>query len=230
MRVVIALLSASYSGRGNTELPPYKRALIEKEDGSISIHSERGFKPMNYMANVTEKFEDYNDDEMIWTFKTKTDKLVVTFHEIYGDMDINLGDTDPGHSSRTGTEEQLQGWIAEHIEIIDPKAVFISREFATGSGPVDILAEIPHGPLLAIEVKRVADMNSIGQVLRYCDGLKEKKPDREIVPVLAALAFKNSTTDLAHKNAVHCVTLPEDWLTEDETKPDDNPWVGTLFG
>lgn len=52
VRLVIATCSVDYKGRLGTHLPLAKRLIIFKGDGSISIHSESGYKPLNWMDGV----------------------------------------------------------------------------------------------------------------------------------------------------------------------------------
>jgi len=47
MRLVIARCFVDYTGRLGMHLPLATRLLILKSDGSLSIHSETGFKPLN---------------------------------------------------------------------------------------------------------------------------------------------------------------------------------------
>ena len=47
MRMVVARCTVDYSGRLGTHLPEAPRLILFKGDGSISIHSEFGYKPLN---------------------------------------------------------------------------------------------------------------------------------------------------------------------------------------
>lgn len=218
MRIVVANLSAVYTGRGETVLPPYNRILIVKNDGSVSIHSEKGFKPMNYMTAKNELESSFNEqNELVWLFQgKKQESLTVTFHEIHDEVDLDLGNDDPGFSSKAGQESQLQEWLSKRLNEIDGNLRFISREYQTGAGPVDLLAEGADGSYVVVEVKRVAAINTVGQVLRYVDAMREKHPDRRIDGVIAAVEFKETTLTIAEKKGVRCLTVPADWLTVDE--------------
>ena len=220
MHIVLANLSAVYSGRGNSILPPYDRMLLIKEDGSVSIHGDKGFKPMNYMVSKTEKTESYTETgELVWTFDSRNESLKVVLHKVYEEITFRSEEgADPGVSADT-TEKDLQSWLAESLTKIDENLSFIEREYQTGDGTVDILAEHSNGALVAIEVKRVAPMGTVGQVLRYTDALKEKIPSRRIEGTIAALEIKDKTRTLAKKKGVSLMELPEDWR-ESQDSPD----------
>lgn len=47
MRLVIAQCSVDYTGRLSTKMASAKRLILVKADGSVSIHSEFGFRPLN---------------------------------------------------------------------------------------------------------------------------------------------------------------------------------------
>lgn len=216
MRIVVANLSAHYSGRGDTTLDPYDRIVIYKEDGSVSIHSEKGFKPLNYMTQTSSLHEEEIEGELVWTFHSKIEKLEIVFHEIYDEIDLSLGQNDPGHSTRNGTEAQLQDWLSQHLSELDSTLSFVAKEYQTGDGPVDLLAEGSNGALVAVEVKRVAPINAIGQILRYRDALEEKHPGATIEYCIAAVEFKDKTRVLAAKRGVRIIEIPSNWLEDQE--------------
>lgn len=213
MHIVVANLSAVYSGRGDSYLAPYNRIVIVKTDGSVSIHGESGYKPMNYMMAPTVKTESYEDGERVWTIEGKKESLTIYFHEILDEVNLDLGSDDPG-LTKESTEHHLQEWLTKNIKVIGEDYEFDQREYQTGSGPVDILARRSLNVLVAVEVKRVAPMNTVGQILRYVDALEEKHPGVPVEGVIAAVEFKDKTRVLAAKKNILCVDIPETWAAE----------------
>jgi len=211
VRVIIAELSVVYSGRGESYLPPYKRMLLIKNDGSVSVHNEKGYKPLNYMM-MTRSFEEKDvNGERLLEFYSKDESLLVTLHETYQDTNFDIGTDDPG-LIRDKTESQLQLWLSENLDSIIPGAVFRSREFETGAGPVDIIADLEDSDEeLVIEVKRWASLNSVGQVKRYLEALNERFPERAFKGVLIAVEFKSKTIELARKSNISCFLAPPSW-------------------
>lgn len=230
MHLVIANMSARYSGRGETYLAPYDRILLIKADGAVAIHGDKGHKPLNYMMSTAEKIETVKDGERVWTFDSRTESLSIYFHEVYSEFNLDFGSDEPG-LTRDGTEAMLQEWLSGHLHKIAPDLRFVDREYQTGDGPVDILARSKKNDLVAIEVKRVAPMNTVGQVLRYMDALREKHPGELVEGVIAAVELKAKTIELAKKRGVRCIEIPEDWNTTPILAPPEprDLTAGTLF-
>lgn len=212
MHIVVGLISAQYSGRGETELAPYKRIVIHKADGTVSIHGDKGFKPMNYMSSASDLTVGEVEGDLVWTFKSKKEQLVVRFHEVFDEIQLELGQDDPGHSSKDKTESQLQAWLVDNLPKLDTNLYVSAREFQTGAGPVDLLAyEHDSNTMVCVEVKREAPMNTVGQVLRYVDAVQEAYPHAAVRGVIAAVEFKASTLKVAAKKNVECLVIPPNW-------------------
>lgn len=195
-------------------LPEGDRVLIVKEDNSISIHADKGFKPLNYMTPPLEVKDstDKNGDRVI-SFESNKEVLEVTLHEVYNESVFHMNNEEMG-LQRDNTEKDVQAYLAANLSLIAPDLVFLEREFETGIGPVDLLAEDANGVLYPIEVKRIAPMVTVSQVMRYVEGLEEQFPNRPIVPVIAALKFKEKTLVLAKKKNVRILEVPENWNSD----------------
>lgn len=226
MRIITGNLSAVYSGRGDSYLAPYNRVVLLKDDSSIGIHTENGYKPMNYMMAPTTLDETFENDELTWTITGKNETLIITFHEVFTDNKIVLGTNDPG-LIRESTEHHLQAWLASNItQVFGQEYSLVKREFETGFGPVDLLLSKGNDTLVAVEVKRSAPMNTVGQVLRYVDALEESHPTKKIEAIIAAVEFSSSTFTIAEKKNVTCIQVGNEW--RDKTI-ESNPLSGTIF-
>lgn len=225
MKIVHGKISAKYSGRGKSTLAAYDRIALYKDDGSISIHNNVGYKPLNYMMAPTVLEETLEEGLLTWSFTGKNETLEITFHEVFQVFDLDIGSEDPG-LERESTESHIQKWLLENLEVIGPNLTLVKDEYQTGSGPVDLLLERNDGALVPVEIKRVAPMNTVGQILRYVDGLEEKFPDLPVLGVIAALEFKASTLEIARKKNIQCVTIPGDWK---DTGPAKVKAATTLF-
>jgi endonuclease len=209
MRLIIADCSAIYSGRGDTQLGRAVRAVIIKEDGSVSIHNDVGNKPLNYMkcAPLTETFED---GLMIWTFDARHESLRIVMHEVISDVSAPLVVADEG-LVRDGTEPQLQAWLADNVEVLGQGYTLVQREYPTGNGPVDLLVQDREGRYIAVEVKRVAMLGAVDQVRRYVDALKTTPGFEDTRGIIAALDIRPKTQIFADKKKMETVLIPQDW-------------------
>ena len=209
MRLVFAHISAHYEGRGDTVLSPHDRLVLLKADGTVAIHADKGYKPVNYMATVLQMNEKFESGLKKWEFNGKGEKLTITFHRIYSDTELTTLGADTFYSKKSGREKDLQEWICSHLAEIDPSLTLIEREHQTGAGPVDILVA-RNDVLIAVEVKKTAPMNTVGQVLRYVDALREKNPLKEVEGMIMAVEFKPRTLEIAAKKQVDCLIVKYD--------------------
>lgn len=210
MRVITALCSAIYAGRGNTTLGEAVRAIIIKDDGSISLHNDVSNKPLNYMGSGCIFSESVQEDSsVVWVFDGRKENLQIFITEIFTDIDIPLDKGIVG-LERDGTENHLQEWLSENLHVFGDQYTFGGREVPTGAGPVDILLFNGENPV-AVEVKRVATPNAVYQALRYVDALKESYEDVNVTGMVAALDLRPAMVALAAKRGVQVLQIPNDW-------------------
>lgn len=217
MRIVVAACSAIYTGRGDTKLAPAVRAIMFKDDGSISIHNDKSNKPLNYMGKGNVFTEFFEEDAMIWYFDTRKESLKIEMHHIVSDTEFELDLEDPG-LVRDGTEDHLQAWLAENTHVLGNGFTLVDREYQTGDGPVDLLVLDADGNPVAVEVKRVAMLGAVDQASRYIAALQEKEGYQNTRGMVAALDIRPNTTKLADKRGVECFVLPEDWKETESFK------------
>lgn len=218
MRVIIAECSAIYSGRGDTTLARGQRAILIKDDGSVSIHNDLGNKPLNYMKTPVLVTGENELGEAVWTFDARHESLAITLHHVAMETSMPLvGEGDPG-LVRDGTEGHLQEWLAANPEILGGGFTLVSREYPTGNGPVDLLVLDGDGTPVAVEVKRVAMLGAVDQARRYMDALRAQEPD-DTLPydlsktraMVAAVDIRPRTLALAEKRGIATVAVPTDW-------------------
>lgn len=50
MRILVARCEIAYHGRAVTRLGAGDRVILFKSDGSLCVHADKGFKPLNYYS------------------------------------------------------------------------------------------------------------------------------------------------------------------------------------
>jgi endonuclease len=216
MRLVIARCSVDYSGRLGTHLPLATRLILVKGDGSISIHSESGYKPLNWMSPPCSLAEGNGT----WTVTNKAgEQLVITLEEVVSDSSYALG-IDPG-LVKDGVEAHLQQLLADQCEVLGVGWTLVRREYPTDIGPVDLLCRDADGAHVIVEVKRHAEIDGVEQLSRYLQRLSTVLGD--VRGVLAAQSFKPQAKVLAADRGIVCVPLDYDAL---RGRPSSTP---TLF-
>ncbi len=215
MRLVVAECSVEYSGRLGARLPPARRLLLFKADGSIAIHADtKAYKPLNWMNPPCTIHED---GTTVRVSNPKGEELLIELHEVLFDERYELGD-DPG-LAKDGVESELQELLAARVQALRDDLRLVRREYPTDVGPVDLLCRDGDGRAVVIEVKRVGEIAGVEQLLRYQERLDL---DGTLAPtrgVLVATRIKPQARVFAESRGVECIEVDLDDLRADA--PDD---------
>lgn len=208
MRLVIAQCTVDYLGRLTAHLPPARRLLLVKADGSVSIHADdRAYKPLNWMSPPCWLTEA--EDGRVWLVENKSgEQLRITIEEIEHDSSHELG-TDPG-LVKDGVEAHLQELLAQHIELLGEGYTLVRREYMTAIGPVDILCRDADGRAVAVEIKRRGEIDGVEQLTRYLELLNRDPLLTPVAGVFAAQQIKPQARTLAEDRGIRCLTLDYD--------------------
>ncbi|MDR2253684.1 MAG: endonuclease NucS [Bifidobacteriaceae bacterium] len=220
MRVVIAHCAVDYAGRLAAHLPPARRLLLVKADGSVLVHADGGsYKPLNWMnppcvlreAAPTEE-ERAAGVETIWEVahaKTE-DRLRIQIFETERDFTADLGE-EPG-LVKDGVEAHLQELLARQVHRVGPNLRLIRREYQTAIGPVDLLLRDPAGGSVAVEIKRRGEIDGVEQLTRYVELLGRDPLLAPVRGVFAAQSIKPQARVLAQDRGMDCLLLDYDEL------------------
>ena len=201
--MVIARCSATYSGRLSSTLASGVRLIMVKADGCVAIHADIGaYKPLNWMnaPNTVTELEDR------WVVTNPSgERLEIVLEEVIEDLRVSL-DTERG-LTMDGIERELQLQLADHPDHIERGLTTVTREFRTDIGPVDILCRDGDGRSVAVEVKRIGEIDGVEQLTRY---LERMQRDPELAPVrgiLAATTVKPQARVLAESRGIGWVEV-----------------------
>lgn len=224
VQIVIAECSVDYEGRLRAHLPRAKRLLMVKGDSSVLIHSDGGsYKPLNWMSppctlSIANR-EDFTSTQVeelepavrqLWTVQAakSDDRLLIKIYEIIHEYEHHLG-IDPG-LIKDGVESDLQRLLAEQIETLGVGYNLIRREYPTAIGQVDIMARDPQGTAVAVELKRVGDIDGVEQLTRYLELLNRDPLLAPVKGVFAAQTIKPQARTLAEDRGIRCLALDYD--------------------
>jgi RecB family endonuclease NucS len=203
MRMVIARCTATYSGRLSSTLASGVRLIMVKADGCVAIHADIGaYKPLNWMnaPNTVTELEDR------WVVTNPSgERLEIVLEEVMEDLRVSL-DTERG-LTMDGIERELQLLLADHPDHIERGLTTVTREFRTDIGPVDILCRDGDGRSVAVEIKRIGEIDGVEQLTRY---LERMQRDPELTPVrgiLAATTVKPQARVLAESRGIGWVEV-----------------------
>ena len=227
VRLVVAECSVDYAGRLSAHLPPARRVLMLKADGSVLVHADGGsYKPLNWMSppcslTVEEPDEDVaaTGVQQIWrVLHGKTgDQLIIRIHDLVIDESVELG-VDPG-LVKDGVEADLQRLLAEQIELLGEGHQLVRREHMTAIGPVDILARDSGGAAVAVEIKRRGEIDGVEQLTRYLELMNRDPHLAPVIGVYAAQEIKPQARTLAEDRGIRCLVLDYDSMRGVEGGP-----------
>ncbi|OZC48426.1 endonuclease [Rhodococcus sp. RS1C4] len=217
MRLVIARCQVDYVGRLTAHLPPARRLLLVKSDGSVSIHADdRAYKPLNWMSPPCWTVESTEDDTIKWVVTNKAgEELRITIEDVELDSSHELG-VDPG-LVKDGVESHLQELLAEHVETLGEGYTLVRREYMTAIGPVDLLCRNADGGTVAVEIKRRGEIDGVEQLTRYLELLNRDPVLAPVSGVFAAQVIKPQARTLATDRGIRCLTLDYDVLRGTES-------------
>ena len=212
MRLIVARCSALYSGRLDTVLPEALRLIMFKEDGSVLIHADAGgYKPLNWMTppTVIEAEGDPVQRLVVRKHAGKSeDRLEITLIEVLSDVthDMGLPEDDAG-LAKDGVEAHLQELLAAQPHHCGEGLRLVRREWPTDIGPVDLMCRDSDDAWVAVEIKRVATIESVEQIARYLERLRTDPQFTSVRGILAAQSIKPQARTLAESRGIGCVEV-----------------------
>ncbi len=185
-----------------------------KADGTLMIWADGGgssVKPLNWMTppTVIEAGEEPSDRIVVRKRAGKTeDRLEITLHEVLSDVDHDMGAPDEAAGlAKDGVEAHLQELLAEQPHWCGEGLRLVRREWPTDIGPVDLMCRDSDDEWVAIEIKRVATIESVEQISRYLERLHTDPQFAGCRGVLAAQTIKPQARVLAESRAIACVQV-----------------------
>ena len=207
MRLVVATCSVTYTGRLSATLPEADRLLVVKADGTILIHADNGSKALNWMSPPCRLVEGPSG----WTVTgAKGERLDIAITAVHSDVTTALGG-EPG-LVKTHSEAEIQALLAGACDCIEDGLRLVRREHVTPIGPVDLLCLDGRGRAVAVEVKRVGDIDGVEQLTRYLELLNRDPLLAPVSGVFAAQEIKPQARVLATDRGIECVTVDYDVL------------------
>jgi len=141
MRILVARCEIAYHGRATTRLGAGDRVILLKDDGSLCVHTDGGFKPLNYMSGPTSVTQD---GDVIRVYRPASNEtLVIVLHEVFQDSALALADD--AVLEREDAELQIHRLLERAPETIEPGLVVLDRERFTDTGPIDLFCRDTDG-------------------------------------------------------------------------------------
>jgi endonuclease len=228
MRLIVARCEVSYIGRTTTVLPEAVRLLMLKADGTFMVWADGGspnVRPLNWMTppTVLEEERGAGDGaggeaggpiERLIVRKHRADeRLEIAVSEVIADIDHPVDDV--AALEKEGLERELQELLADAPHWCGEGFRLVRREYPTDIGPVDLMCRDAADEWIAVEIKRVATMDSVRQLTRYLERIRLDPAMASCRGVLVAKWIKPQARVLADSRGIDCVEVDIEVLRGD---------------
>ena len=181
-----------------------------KADGSVLVHADAGgYKPLNWMTPPTVLEEERNGEgalERLVVRKQRDDeRLEIAVAEVLADVEHELDVLAP--LEKEGLERELQEMLAAAPHWCGEGFRLVRREWPTDIGPVDLMCRDSADEWVAVEIKRVATMDSVRQLLGYLERIRLDPAMSCCRGVLVAKWIKPQARVLAASYDIECVEV-----------------------
>jgi RecB family endonuclease NucS len=222
MRLIVARCEVSYIGRTTTVLPEAVRMLMLKADGTFMVWADGGspnVRPLNWMTPPTVLEEARAGasakgggdsavgaiERLIVRKQRSDERLEIAVSEIIADIDHPVDDV--AALEKEGLERELQELLADAPHWCGEGFRLVRREWPTDIGPVDLMCRDTEDEWIAVEIKRVATMESVEQLTRYLERIRLDPAMASCRGVLVAKWIKPQARVLAASRGIDCVEV-----------------------
>ena len=215
VRLIVARCQVSYIGRTTTVLPEAVRLLMCKGDGTFMVWADGGgeggprVKPLNWMTPPTVWEEEHGEAgelERLVVRKQRVDeRLEIELAEVLTDVEHELDVLAP--LEKEGLEREMQELLAAAPHWCGEGFRLVRREWPTDVGPVDLMCRDGEDEWVAVEIKRVATMDSVRQLEGYLERIRLDPAMSACRGVLVAKWIKPQARVLAESRGIACVEV-----------------------
>jgi RecB family endonuclease NucS len=212
VRLIVARCEVSYIGRTTTVLPEAVRLLMCKGDGTFMVWADGGspnVKPLNWMTPPTVFSEERDPSgtltRLVVRKQRDDERLEIAIAEVFADVDHELDVLVA--LEKEGLERELQELLADAPEWCGEGFRLVRREWPTDIGPVDLMCRDTQDEWIAVEIKRVATMESVEQLTRYLERIRLDPAMASCRGVLVAKWIKPQARVLATSRSIDCVEI-----------------------
>ena len=227
MRLIVARCSVEYTGRLSTRLAEAVRLLMLKSDGTFMVWDDgagmggQKVKPLNWMTPPT--VVDEEPGRIVVRKLKGEERLEIALGEVLSDVTHTM-DFDAARLSKDGVEADLQVALAEAPHWCGEGFRLVRREWPTDIGPVDLMCRDLEDAWIAVEIKRVGNIDAVEQLSRYLERIRLDPAMADCRGILAAQIVKPQARVLAESRGLR-------WVEVDlaELRGEREPAL-TLFG
>ena len=210
--MIVARCEVTYIGRTVTALPEAILLLMCKGDGTFMVWADGGgpnVKPLNWMTPPTVLGEQRSSDGALTGLVVRKqrdeERLEITIAEVLTDVEHELDVS--ATLEKEGVERELQELLADAPHWCGEGFRLVRREWPTDIGPVDLMCRDLEDEWVAVEIKRIATIDSVEQLTRYLERIRIDPATASCRGVLVAKHIKPQARVLAESRDIACVEV-----------------------
>jgi len=96
------------------------------------------------------------------------------------------------------SETDLEDYLADNLDIIEPNLRLIRRQHHTKYGKIDLFCLDKQGCYVVIEIKLTPNTNSPGQLVKYIFSIKQENPSSNVRGILVAPKISDEIEELCN--------------------------------
>ncbi len=212
MRLIVARCEVTYIGRTTTALPVAILLLMCKGDGTFMVWADGGgpnVKPLNWMTPPTVLSEERDASGALTALVVRKqrddERLEIVIAEVLTDVEHELDVS--ATLEKEGVERELQELLADAPTWCGEGFRLVRREWPTDIGPVDLMCRDLEDEWVAVEIKRIATLESVEQLTRYLERIRVDPAMASCRGVLVAKHIKPQARVLAESRGLACVEV-----------------------
>jgi RecB family endonuclease NucS len=212
VRLIVARCEVTYIGRTTTALPEAILLLMCKGDGTFMVWADGGgpnVKPLNWMTPPTVLSEQRDANGMLSGLvvrkQREDERLEIVIAEVFTDVEHELDVS--ATLEKEGVERELQELLADAPTWCGEGFRLVRREWSTDIGPVDLMCRDLQDEWVAVEIKRIATLDSVEQLTRYLERIRIDPAMASCRGVLVAKHIKPQARVLAESRGIACVEV-----------------------
>ena len=212
MRLIVARCEVTYIGRTTTALPEAVLLLMCKGDGTFMVWADGGgpnVKPLNWMTPPTVLSEERSSDGalkgLIVRKQRDDERLEIVIAEVLTDVEHALDVS--ATLEKEGVERELQELLADAPHWCGEGFRLVRREWPTDIGPVDLMCRDLQDEWVAVEIKRIATIDSVEQLTRYLERIRIDPATALCRGVLVAKHIKPQAGCWPNRGDIACVEV-----------------------
>ena len=124
--------------------------------------------------------------------------------------DVGAAFKAPEVTETLGLESTITTLLLSRPQLLGPNLTLVGRELETKSGTVDLVFKDREGVHVAVEVKHIADQETVGQILKQSNGMKDKLGVTTIRKVIVALGISGSVPEACRDAGVELYLISTD--------------------